>query len=102
MTALANVQPAKPFCTWKAANPGEWSRLSAYASSGTPPTQIVTWQGGSILNSLQAYFVTGAPPFTLQITLPPNACGGKLIKPPLIVGVTPGETSATVTVTTTP
>lgn len=102
LTALANVQPAKPFCVWKAANPGEWSRLSAYASTGAQAQNIVTWQGGSISNSLQAYFVTGAPTFTLQITLPPNACGGKLIKPPTISGVTPGETDVTVTVTTAP
>lgn len=102
LTALQNIQPAIQFCKWKAANPGEWNRLSAYSSSGTPAQSIITWLGGSINNSLAAYFVTGAPPFTLQITLPPNACGGKLIKPPIISGVTPGETDVTVTVTTTP
>ncbi len=102
LTALHNLQPAVQFCKWKAANPGEWSRLSSYASTGTHSTQIVTWLGGSIQNELEAYFGTRAPPFTLQITLPPNACGGKIIKPPIITGTTSGQTDATVTVTTTP
>ncbi len=103
LVAFQNLQPAAQFCKWKAANPGEWSRLVAYAASGTPAQTIITWLGGSILNQLQAYFVTGAPTFALpRDPLPPNSCGGKLIAPPVVSGVTPGETDVTVTVTTTP
>jgi len=100
LTSLSNLQPAVQFCKWRAANPGEWSRLSGYASSGTHAEQIVTWLGGSILNELEAYFATHAPTFTLpRDPLPPNACGGKLLAPPAVGGVTPGQTDVTVTVT---
>lgn len=96
-TALQNIQPAIQFCKWKAANPGEWSRLRALALTpgGTP--QIATWMGTAVMNQLQAYQAVGAPPFELQIQLPPNACGGKLISAPVIGGVTPGQTDVTVT-----
>ena len=100
--ALTNLQGAVQFCKWRDANPGEWSRLKGYSSTGTQPEQIVTWMGGSIKNELEAYFVTGAPTFTIQPNTAPNACTGKLVKPPLVTGVTPGQTEATVTVTTTP
>ncbi len=105
LTGFQNLQPAVQFCKWKAANPGEWSRLKTYAATGgtTPPSQIVTWFGSSIRDDLLAYAVIGAPGFALELTNPPpNACTGKLVKPPIVLGVTPGETDATVTVTTTP
>jgi len=100
--ALKNIQPAAQFCKWKAANPGEWTRLTGYASTGTHAERIVTWFGASLLNNLEAYFAIQAPTFSLPLVpLPPNACGGKIIAPP-VVGVTPGQTDATVTITTTP
>jgi hypothetical protein len=100
--ALTNLQGAAQFCKWRDANPGEWSRLNGYSSSGTTPASIVTWMGGSIKNELEAYFVTGAPTFTIEPNTAPNACTGKLVKPPVVTGVTPGQTDATVTVTMTP
>lgn len=102
-TALENLMPAVQFCKWKAANPGEWSRLKSYLSSGTPPTNIVTWLGGSIRDEMAAYLVAGGPPYSVPLNpLPPNACTGKLVTPPTVTGVTPGQTDVTVTVTTTP
>ncbi len=109
--SLYNLQGAVQFCKWRAANPGEWSRLKTYASDGQSPANIVTWMGGHIQNDLQAYFVAGGPVFdnpstTVVESIPPNtspnACTGKLVAPPLIKGVTPGQTDATVTVTTSP
>ena len=101
--SLSNLQPAVQFCKWKAANPGEWQRLSDYAATGTQAQTIVTWLGGSILDELQGYFAAHAPPFTLPRTpLPPNACGGKVLAAPVIGAVTPGQTDVTVTVKTTP
>jgi hypothetical protein len=100
--SLYNLQGAAQFCKWKAANPGEWTRLKGYSATGTAPTGIVTWLGGHIQNDLQAYFAAGGPTFTILPNTAPNICGGKLVTPPTIVGVTPGETDATVTVTTTP
>lgn len=98
--ALYNLQGAAQFCKWKAANPGEWSRLKTAAQSGERPTSIATWLGASIGNMLEAYDVTGAPPFTIAPNTAPNACGGKLVAPPAVGGVTPGQTSATVTIST--
>ena len=99
ITALQNIQSAVQFCKWKFANPGEWARLVSYAATGTHSTSILTWLGGSIQNSLEAYFGTHAPGFPLPVSpLPANACGGKLLTPPTIQGVTPGQTDVTVTV----
>jgi hypothetical protein len=98
---LHNLQGAAQFCKWKGGSPGEWSRLKAYAETETLPLNIVTWFGGSIKNWLEAYFVTGAPTFTILPNTAPNICKTPLA-PPVIAGVTPGETDATVTVTTTP
>ena len=100
--SLVNIQPAVQFCKWKAANPGEWARLNSYMHSKdeAEASNIVTWFGASLKNQLQAYFYTGAPEFDLIVNNPPNACGGKLVTPPRITGVTPGETDVTVTVTT--
>jgi hypothetical protein len=103
LTSLQNLQPAVQFCKWRDANPGEWTRIQGYASTATLPTQIVTWMGAHIRDDVMAYLAAGGPTFTLALaTPPPNACTGKLVKPPAIVGVTPGQTDATVTVTTTP
>jgi hypothetical protein len=99
--ALYNLQGAAQFCKWRAANPGEWSRLKGYAQTETAPASIVTWFGGSIKNDLEAYFATGAPVFTILPNTAPNACKTPLA-PPVVAGVTPGQTDATVTVTTTP
>lgn len=99
--SLSNLQGALQFCKWKAANPGEWSRLKGYATTGTAPTAIVTWFGGHIQNDLQAYFAAGGPPFTILPNTAPNVCKTPL-SPPVVTGVTPGETDVTVTVTTTP
>lgn len=99
--SLHNLQGALQFCKWKAANPGEWSRLKAYASTETTPTGIVTWFGGHIYNDLQAYFATGAPTFTIAPNTAPNVCKTPL-PPPVVAGVTPGQTDATVTIQTTP
>lgn len=99
--SLSNLQGAAQFCKWRSANPGEWTRLKGYASSGTKPTQIVTWLGAHILNDLEAYFAAGAPPFTIAPNTAPNVCRTPLA-PPIVAGVTPGQTDATVTVTTTP
>lgn len=100
--SLYNLQGAAQFCKWRDANPGEWSRLKGYSSTGTAATQIVTWLGGHIQNDLQAYFAAGGPPFVLLPNTAPNACTGKLLRPPTVTGVTPGQTDVTVTVTTTP
>lgn len=107
--ALYNLQGAAQFCKWRGANPGEWSRLNAYAGSETPPQNIVTWFGASIRNELEAYFATGAPPMSyktpsgstvagIQPNPSPNACTGKVLAAPSITGVTPGQTDATVTI----
>lgn len=96
--SLGNLQGAVQFCKWRNANPGEWSRLKGYASSGAAATQIVTWMGGHILNDLQAYFAAGGPAFTILPNTAPNACTGKLFAPPAVQGVTPGQTDVTVTV----
>lgn len=100
--ALVNIQGAAQFCKWRSANPGEWTRIKGYASTATIPTNIVTWFGSSLRDEVQAYLITGAPTFTMPTNTAPNACSGKLVKPPVIVGVEPGQTDATVTVTTTP
>jgi hypothetical protein len=94
-----NIQGAVQWCKWRDANPGEWSRLKTYASTGTTPTQIVTWMGGAMRNALEAYFAAGAPPFTIKPNPAPNACTGKVLAPPTVTGVTPGQTDVTVTVT---
>jgi hypothetical protein len=99
--ALINLQGAAQFCKWRAANPGEWSRLKGYASSGTPPASIVTWLGASIKNDLEAYLATGAPTFTIGANTAPNVCRTP-IPAPAVSGVTPGQTDATVTITTSP
>lgn len=102
-TAMENLMPAVQFCKWRDANPGEWSRLKAYLATATPPTQIVTWMGAAIRDEMGAYLNAGGPPYSIPLNpLPPNACTGKLVKAPTIVGVTPGQTDVTVTVTTTP
>lgn len=95
---LYNLQGAGQFCKWKPANPGEWSRLKTFAETGALPLNIVTWFGGSIKNWLEAYFATGAPTFTILPNTAPNICKTPLA-PPVIAGVTPGETDATVTIT---
>lgn len=100
--SLVNLQGAAQFCKWRTANPGEWSRLKQAASTGEDPASIVTWMGSHIRDDLLAYRATGAPPFTITPNTAPNACSGKLVKPPVVTGVTPGQTDATVTVTTTP
>lgn len=100
--SLHNLQGAVQFCKWRDANPGEWSRLKGYASTGTTPTSIITWMGSHIQNDLQAYFAAGGPVFTIAPNTAPNACTGKLLAPPVVSGVTPGQTSATVTIQTTP
>lgn len=97
--SLYNLQGAAQFCVWRKANPGEWLRLKTYASDGQAPQRIVTWFGGSIRNQLEAYFATGAPMFSIQPNTSPNVCKTPL-PPPAVRGVTPGQTDATVTVTT--
>jgi hypothetical protein len=94
--SLSNLQGAAQFCNWKKANPGEWSRLKAYAETGGAPANIVTWFGGHILNDLQAYFATGAPEFIIQPNNAPNICKTPLA-PPVVSGVTPSDTDVTVT-----
>lgn len=97
--ALTNLQGAAQFCKWRAANPGEWSRLKSYALTGDRATSISTWLGASILNEIEAYFATGAPVFTIAPNEAPNTCGrGKLVAPPTITGITPGSGTVTVTV----
>lgn len=100
--SLQNLQGAGQFCKWKAANPGEWNRLLNYAGTEAAPNPvIVTWFGGHIYNDLQAYFAAGGPTFTIQPNTALNICKTPL-RPPTVTGVTPGQTDATVTVTTTP
>ena len=100
--SLGNLQGALQFCKWKAANPGEWSRLKNYSETQQAPNPaIVTWFGGHIYNDLQAYFAAGAPTFVIQPNTAPNICKTPL-PPPTVQGVTPGQTNATVTVATTP
>lgn len=97
--ALLNMQGAVQFCKWKAANPGEWSRLKVYSESNQAPASIITWLGSSIKNELEAYFATGAPTFSILPNTAPNICGkGALLAPPVVAGVTPGQTDATVTI----
>lgn len=99
--SLHNLQGAAQFCKWKAANPGEWSRIKQYAATEVAPLNIVTWFGGHIKNDLEAYFATGAGSFTIQPNPAPNVCKTPLA-PPVVSGVTPGETDATVTIETNP
>jgi hypothetical protein len=99
--SLYNMQGAAQFCNWKKANPGEWSRLKAYAETNGQPANIVTWFGGHIKNDLEAYFATGAGVFIIEPNISPNICKTPLA-PPVVTGVTPSETDVTVTVTTTP
>lgn len=95
--SLNNLQGAVQFCKWKAANPGEWSRIKTYAETATMPTNIVTWLGAHIMQDIQAYFYTGAPAFTIQPNTAPNVCKTP-IPAPIIAGVTPGQTDATITI----
>lgn len=95
--SLYNLQGAGQFCKWKSANPGEWTRLKGYAISETPPSNIVTWFGAHIKNDLEAYFATGAPTFIIAPNTAPNVCKTP-VPPPVVSGVTPGETDATVTI----
>lgn len=95
--SLNNLQGAAQFCKWKAANPGEWSRIKGYAETGTMPTNIVTWLGAHIMQDIQAYFYTGAPAFTIAPNTAPNVCKTP-IPAPIISGVTPGQTDATITI----
>lgn len=99
--ALVNLQGAAQFCKWRSANPGEWNRLKQAAAQSADPTGIVTWFGASIRDELLAYRVTGAPSFTMPTNDAPNVCRTPL-PPPGIASVIPGQTDATVTVTTTP
>lgn len=97
--SLSNLQGAGQFCKWKGANPGEWAALKTYAETNpTTPPRIITWFGGHILNDLQAYFAAGGPEFTILPNTAPNVCKTPLA-PPVVTGVTPGESTATVTVT---
>jgi hypothetical protein len=99
--ALNSIQGAVQFCKWRAANPGEWSRLQGYATSNTPPLNIITWMGAAVRQQLEAYFAAGGPTFTIQPNTAPNICGaGKLVKPPVVAGVSPTDTDATVTIET--
>lgn len=86
---LYNIQGAVQFCKWKAANPGEWSRLQAYlgAPSTSPPGIVVTWFGAALRDAIQAYSFAYGQPAAMPIPAP-NACGGKLIAPPTNVQVT--------------
>lgn len=103
--SLSNLQGASQFCKWRTANPGEWNKLTSWAQHAGEPNVIeptvLTWMGNHIKNDLQAYFVTGAPAFQILPNTAPNACTGKLLSGPVVSGVTPGQTDATVTVTTT-
>jgi hypothetical protein len=95
---LYNLQGAAQFCKWRAANPGEWTRIKTYAGTGDKTNvNVVTWLGGSIVNGLEAYFVLGAPVFTIQPNTSPNRCKTPLA-PPVVAGITPGETDVTVTI----
>lgn len=97
--SLGNLQGAGQFCKWRSGSPGEWSRLKAYAQQGAaaPPANIVSWFGNHIFNDIQAYFAAGGPPFTIMPNTAPNACRTPL-PPPVVQGVTPGQTDVTVTV----
>ena len=95
--SLHDLQGAAQFCKWRAANPGEWSRLKGYASTAVAPSSVITWLGGSIRHQLEAYFAAGAPPFTIPPNTAPNVCKTPLA-PPVVQGVTPSQTDVTVTV----
>lgn len=99
-TALYNLQGAAQFCKWRAANPGEWQRLKTYAAEGGVQTNTATWLGASILNELEAYFALGAPAFVIAPNNAPNRCKTPTLAPPVVAGVTPGQTDATVTIET--
>ena len=92
---FSNLQGSGQFCKWKAANPGEWSRLQGFAQTNIAPVTIITWLGASIRNSLEAYFGTGAPTFTIPPNTAPNICRTPL-KAPTIGKVTAGQDSVTI------
>jgi hypothetical protein len=95
--ALINIQGAAQFCKWRPANPGEWNRLKEYAESSTTPQNITTWFGGAIRDTITAYFLTGAPVFTMPLNEAPNVCRTPLA-PPTEVGVSAADdTSVTLT-----
>lgn len=99
LIGLDNGYQAGQWCKWQAANPGEWSRLQAYAANPVvPPANIISWFGGWIYDQLQAYTALGAPPFTLSPTPAPNRCKTPTLAAPVVGGVTPGPSTVTVTV----
>lgn len=98
--SLQNLQGAAQFCNWKKANPGEWLGLKSMAETRQQPSKMITWMGNHILNDLQAYFVLGGTPFVLKPPTAPNVCKTPLATSVKVLGVTPGTTSVTVTVTT--
>jgi hypothetical protein len=89
--SLYNMQGAVQFCKWKAANPGEWTRLKSYLASTTPPLNIVTWLGAHIRDDIQAFLLANN---NIGSTMPennsPNICGGKILAPPTNLQTTTG------------
>lgn len=88
--ALYNIQGAVQFCKWKAANPGEWSRLKGYlaAPSSSTPAIVVTWFGSALRDQIQAYSYAYGNPAQMPAMTAPNACTGRLVAPPTNVQVT--------------
>jgi hypothetical protein len=96
--ALTNLQGAAQFCKWRAANPGEWSRLRAYAEAPSTKPAITTWFGVGLRDVLEAYSVLGAPPFTIVPNTAPNRCRTPTLAAPVVAGVTADASTATVTI----
>lgn len=80
---LYNMQGAAQFCKWRAANPGEWSRVKAMFLSPQkqPPSGVVTWFGASLRDLSQAYAYAEGAPYTIPPNTAPNACKTPLAPP---------------------
>ena len=85
---LVNIQGADQFCKWRAANPGEWTRIKGYLSTGTVQTPIITWFGAGLRDVVQTYFAASGRPVAMPPNTAPNKCGGKLVAPPTGLTVT--------------
>jgi hypothetical protein len=78
--SLYNIQGAGQFCKWKAANPGEWTRIKAYINTRTT-AQVTTWFGASLRDQVQAYLAADGPTTTMPANNTPNACKTPLSPP---------------------
>lgn len=85
-----NAQGAGQFCKWKAANPGEWSRVKNMMNNPqtNPPDGVVTWFGASLRDLTQAYAWAQGSAYIIPPNTAANICKTPLA-PPTNLRVTP-------------